>query len=82
LSNILGWIATILFTVCYVPQMIKTYQTKTVDGVSFWLFGIAFIANIIALIYATMIDQSPLQTKYILALIFDGACIALYWRYR
>ena len=78
LAGILGWVATFLFTVCYIPQIIKTYKTKTVDGVSFRLFGISFIANIIALWYATLITQPPLQIKYILALIFLAICIAMY----
>ena len=30
LSETLGWIATIFFTVCYIPQIIKTSKTKTV----------------------------------------------------
>lgn len=82
MSEILGWTATILFTFCYVPQMVKTVKSKTVVGLSFWLLGIAFIANVIALVYATMIDQSPLQVKYILGIIADGVCIYLFWRYR
>ena len=78
LASILGWIATFLFTVCYIPQIIKTYRTKTVDGLSFRLFGISFIANIVALWYATLIAQPPLQIKYILALIFLAVCIGMY----
>ena len=78
LANILGWVATFLFTVCYIPQIIKTYRTKTVDGLSFRLFGISFIANIVALWYATLIAQPPLQIKYILALIFLTVCITMY----
>jgi len=82
LANILGWTATILFTICYVPQIMKTLKTKTTKGLSFWLLGIAFIANIVALIYATMIDQPPLQIKYISAMALDGICILLYWRFK
>ena len=78
LASILGWIATFLFTVCYIPQIVKTYRTSTVEGVSFRLFAISFIANIVALCYATLIEQPPLQIKYILALIFLGACIGMY----
>ena len=33
LSQILGWIATFLFTICYIPQIIKTYKTKTKEKV-------------------------------------------------
>lgn len=78
LSEILGWTATILFTVCYIPQIIKTSKTKTVEGLSFMLLFIQFIANIIALYYSFLIKQSPLQIKYILGLIFLSVCIALY----
>ena len=39
LASILGWIATFLFTVCYIPQIVKTYRTRTVEGVSFRSFA-------------------------------------------
>lgn len=78
MEQILGWTATILFTICYIPQIIKTYRTKTIDGLSFRLLLISFIANIVALCYATLIKQKPLQIKYILAMVFVGICIYLY----
>ncbi|MDP3710148.1 MAG: PQ-loop domain-containing transporter, partial [bacterium] len=59
------------------------HKTKTVEGLSFLLLFISFIANIVALWYATLIRQLPLQTKYILALTFLGITIATYikvWR--
>lgn len=83
LANILGWIATTLFTICYVPQIIKMHKQKTVDGASFWLFGISFVANIVALAYAALINQKPLQVKYTLALAFLAVTIFVYikvWR--
>ena len=78
MDQVLGWTATILFTICYIPQMIKTYRTKTIDGLSFRLLLISFIANIVALCYATLIKQRPLQIKYTLAMVFLGGCIYLY----
>jgi len=78
LAALLGWIATTLFTVCYIPQIIKTYRTQTVDGLSFRLLFISFVANIVAFCYATLIGQPPLQLKYTLALVFLSVCIYLY----
>ena len=78
MEQVLGWVATALFTVCYIPQMIKTYRTKTIDGLSFRLLLISFIANIVALCYATLIKQPPLQIKYILSMVFLGVCTFLY----
>ena len=78
LVDMLGWTATILFTICYIPQIVKTYRTKVIDGLSFRLLFISFVANIIALIYATLIKQPPLQVKYVLSMVFLGACLWLY----
>jgi len=80
LTALLGWTATFLFTICYIPQIIKTAKTKTVEGLSFGLLVIQFVANIIALWYATRITQAPLQIKYALGLVFLAICIALYLR--
>jgi uncharacterized protein with PQ loop repeat len=45
--NIFGWIGAILFTICAVPQVIKTWKSKRVDDLSlmfllFWLGGEIF----------------------------------------
>lgn len=80
LSETLGWIATIFFTVCYIPQIIKTSKTKTVEGLSFLLLFIQFIANIVALWYSFLITQAPLQVKYVLGIVFLSICIVLYMK--
>ena len=80
LSQFLGWMATFLFTICYIPQIIKTQKTKTVEGLSFLLLFISFVANIIALWYSMLINQAPLQVKYVFGIIFVGICIAMYLR--
>ncbi len=82
MASTLGWIATVLFTVCYIPQIVKTLKTKTTDGLSVWLLIIAFIANVDALCYATLIHQKPLQVKYSLALVFLFLCLYAYWSVR
>ena len=49
IAQILGWTATILFSLMIVPQMIKTIKTKSTKGVSLSLFVIFLVGNIIAL---------------------------------
>ncbi|MDZ4221406.1 MAG: PQ-loop repeat-containing protein [Patescibacteria group bacterium] len=68
LAQILGWIATVLFSVMLIPQMVKTIKVKDTSGVSLFLFVIYLVANIIALAYAMLIDQSPLIIKYSIAI--------------
>ena len=80
ISSILGWVATALFTICYIPQIIKTLKTKTTAGLSPWLLIISLVANIVALIYALMIGQAPLITKYVLGIIFVSFCLGVYYK--
>jgi uncharacterized protein with PQ loop repeat len=80
MTSLLGWTATVLFTICYIPQIIKTLKSKTTAGLSPWLLLISLVANIVALVYAVMIHQTPLITKYILGIVFVSFCLAVYWK--
>ena len=82
LSSILGWIATIIFSIMLIPQLIVTIKTKTVKGTSSSLFYLYFIGNIIALVYAFLIKQPPLFFKYSIALILSGYYLIIYEKIR
>ena len=81
IAQILGWIATILFSIMVIPQIIKTIKSKDTSGVSLLLFIIFLVANIIALIYAIMISQPPLIIKYIIAIVTTVVYIAIFLFY-
>lgn len=80
LSQILGWIATFLFTIMFIPQVLTTLKNRCVKNVSLSMFVLGFIANIIALIYSIMIDQPPLQIKYLISLIVIGIYLVIYFK--
>lgn len=68
MEQILGWIATILFSVMLIPQILKTIRERNTSGVSIMLFVTYLVANIIAFIYAIMISQNPLIIKYVIGI--------------
>lgn len=80
-AQILGWIATTLFSIMIIPQMIKTIRSKDTNGVSLFLFIIFLIANIIALTYAILISQKPLIIKYAIAIVTTVAYIGIFLYY-
>lgn len=82
LEQIFGWIATGLFSIMIIPQMVKTVRLKDTTGVSLILFIIYLIANIIALVYALMIEQPPLIIKYVIAIATTVIYLILFWVYR
>ncbi|MEK6760738.1 MAG: PQ-loop repeat-containing protein [Nanoarchaeota archaeon] len=81
LAQILGWIATFLFSVMIIPQVVKTIKMRSTEGVSLSLFIIFLIANFVALAYAIMINQFPLIFKYVLAIMTTVFYISIYFLY-
>lgn len=79
IASILGWTATILFTLCYIPQIAKMVRSRSVEGISPLFFGITFLANCIALVYAAMIHQGPLIFKYSFGILLS--LLVLYFYY-
>lgn len=80
INQILGHVATFLFTIMYVPQIWKTFKNQSIKDVSISMFVIGLIANIIALVYSTLIHQPPLQIKYFIALIVLGFYLIIYFK--
>ena len=78
IAQLLGWIATFLFSIMIIPQMVRTVKSRDTKGVSLLLFVIFLVANIIALIYAILIDQGPLIIKYIVAIETTLAYIGIF----
>jgi len=62
--------------------MVRTLRSQDTKGVSLLLFVIFLVANIIALIYAILIDQGPLIIKYIIAIETTLAYIGIFSYFR
>ncbi|MBT4805679.1 PQ-loop repeat-containing protein [Candidatus Woesearchaeota archaeon] len=83
ITQILGWAATILFSIMLIPQIIKTIKSRDTKGVSLLLFITYLVANIIALIYAYLIAEQPLIFKYFIGIITAEIYIIVFiWYYR
>lgn len=79
IAQILGWTATFLLSVMLIPQIIKTIKLRDTRGVSISLFLIYLIANIVAIVYAFMINQLPLIIKYDVGILTTIFYITLFF---
>ncbi len=58
--TLLGLLAGVLTTAAFVPQVVKTWRTRSTHDISLWMFSI-LVAGVIAwLIYGAMIGDLPL----------------------
>lgn len=75
---ILGYIATFLINIAYVPQVVKTIRTKNVEGLSLVMFAILILAGILWIIYGVLLDSLPLIICNSINVI--QSCILLFYK--
>lgn len=67
----IGWVGNILFAICGIPQIIKTYRTKSVNDLSalfLWLWLWGELLTFIYILFGDMetgIRHFPLYFNYI-----------------
>jgi uncharacterized protein with PQ loop repeat len=76
----LGWVYTICFTICFIPQIVKSYKTQKVDDVSLSLFILSLIGDICATIYSlgTIGVDVILLTNYSFGILCSLIMITIY----
>jgi MtN3 and saliva related transmembrane protein len=80
MSEILGWIATTILTLCAIPQFIKMYKTKSSKDISVIMWWLYLIGHIIAFCYAYLIMQPPLLGKYSFNILISILILIMYYR--
>ncbi|MFH1100763.1 MAG: SemiSWEET transporter [Methanobacteriota archaeon] len=53
-TPIIGIIAGTLTTICFIPQLIKGYQTKKLDDVSYWMPAVLTFGMILWFLYGVL----------------------------
>jgi MtN3 and saliva related transmembrane protein len=79
-SEIIGFIATFLSVICFIPQAIKTIKTKDTEAISFWMYLLFLLSVIFWLIYGFMVSSLSIIVKNILVIILSS--IILYLKIR
>ena len=81
---VIGWLYTICFAVCYIPQIVKSLTTKKVDDISVSLFVLSLLGYISAIIYTLSdIGFNPiLITNYIFGAICSLLMIIIFLCYK
>jgi len=79
----IGYIGVILNTISTLPQLIKTYKTKDVNGLSFsfifcWAIGCACMTCYAVLTTSTI----PTIINYGLNVVFPLILLTMYYRYK
>jgi uncharacterized protein with PQ loop repeat len=85
LNETIGWIGNILFAVCGVPQVIKTFRSKSAKDLSILFLWLWLAGELLTLIYIFTDDLEtgalhiPLYFNYVVNIFM--ACFLIYAKY-
>ena len=80
--DLFGFLAAFLTTLAFLPQLYKTWQTKSADDVSLIML-ILFLTGLICwIIYGLKIHSIPILFANIVTFIFNFSILILKIRYR
>jgi len=81
-SEIVGIIAGALSCTTFLPQVIKTWKSKSTKDVSLTMFIIASIGTALWLVYGILIHSFSIIATNIVVLVFSLTMLALIYRNR
>ena len=67
--RVLGIISLILFTTCYIPQIIVILRTENISGISVWLWIMVVVGYATGLCYVIWLKEPVLVVNYALGFI-------------
>jgi uncharacterized protein with PQ loop repeat len=80
--ELLGWLTTIAFGLCYWPQIWHSYKVKTVGDISCVAWFIQLAGYSMGLFYGIWLKQMPLIVGYVHGFLCTLIFLFLYWKYR
>ncbi len=80
--EIIGIIAGVLSCTTFLPQVIKTYKSKSTEDVSLLMFLIAALGSALWLIYGILIQSFALTFTNVIVLIFSLIMLFFKVKYR
>ena len=78
----LGIAAGVLTTIAYLPQLIKTWQSKSAGDISWTMLIVLCLGIILWLAYGLAIHDLPILLANIVTLLLAGVILVLKIRYR
>ena len=79
--RVCGWLTTILFSACYVPQLWKTFKTKKVGDVSGTQWVLQLIGYGCGILFASNMREPILITGYSWGFLCNALFIIMYTKY-
>ena len=75
--DLFGFLAALLTTIAFLPQLYKTWKTKSADDVSLIMLILFIIGLLFWIIYGLKINSIPILVANIITFIFNFSILIL-----
>ncbi len=75
--EVIGGIAAVLTTIAFLPQVIKSWRTRSTRDISLGMFTVLNTGIVLWLIYGLMLESRPLIFANAVTLCLTGTILAL-----
>jgi MtN3 and saliva related transmembrane protein len=82
LIDTVGFVAGALTTAAFVPQVLKSWQTRDLSGVSLRMYGLFTLGVALWLVYGLMVVSWPVIVCNAITLVLAGGVLTLKIRHR
>lgn len=82
LAEVVGYLAAVLTTIAYLPQVIKTWKSKSASDLSLGLFTILTSGVLLWLLYGILIGNPIIITANTITLLLTGSMLYFKLRYK
>lgn len=82
LHSLVGYGAAILTTVAFIPQTLKSWQTRDLSGVSLPMYSLFTVGMVMWLVYGAMLGSWPIIIANAVTIALAGVILALKVRHR
>ena len=82
LPRIVAILAPTVNTVQALPQLLKTLETKTVVGLSFYMVALMMLTNFLWFFHGFYIEDNSLMASGFIAFIINATLMLLYLKFR
>ena len=76
-ASAVGYVAAILTTISFVPQVLKVWRTRSAKDVSLGMYSLFTLGIFIWLVYGVLIESWPVILANFITLVLAGMVLAM-----
>ncbi len=76
-TTTIGFVAAVLTTISFVPQVLKIWRTRSAKDVSLGMYSLFTLGIVIWLVYGVLIESWPVILANVVTLILAGAVLLM-----